>query len=105
VRNLRRGRGSAQQKALAKIAFVFAQKTHLIRALDSGQLSYAALDALWPEPLPPDSPLWLHPKVTVMPHVARRPTVPQLVTEIAANIRSVEAGGRLLQEVDKTMGY
>jgi glyoxylate/hydroxypyruvate reductase A len=77
----------------------------LIRALDSGQLSYAALDALWPEPLPPDSPLWLHPKVTVMPHVARRPTVAQLVTEIAANIQSLEAGGRLLQEVDKTMGY
>ncbi len=77
----------------------------LIRALDSGQLSYAALDALWPEPLPPESPLWLHPKVTVMPHVARRPTVAQLVTEIAANIRSVEAGGPLLQEVDITMGY
>jgi len=38
-----------------------------------GQLSYAALDALSPEPLPPESPLWLHPKVTVMPHVARRP--------------------------------
>jgi glyoxylate/hydroxypyruvate reductase A len=77
----------------------------LIGALDSGQLSYAALDALWPEPLPPASPLWLHPKVTVMPHVARRPTVAQLVTEIAANIRSVEAGGRLLQEIDITTGY
>src|SRR5579863_10186157 len=77
----------------------------LINALDSGQLSYAALDALWPEPLPPASPLWLHPKVTVMPHVARRPTVAQLVTEIAANIRSVDAGGRLLQEVDIAMGY
>jgi glyoxylate/hydroxypyruvate reductase len=77
----------------------------LIKALDSGQLSYAALDALWPEPLPPTSPLWLHPKVTVMPHVARRPTVAQLVAEIAANIRSVEAGGRPLQEVDITMGY
>jgi len=77
----------------------------LVRALDSGQLSYAALDALWPEPLPPESPLWLHPRVTVMPHVARRPTVLQLVTEIAANIRSVEAGGPLLQEVDITMGY
>jgi glyoxylate/hydroxypyruvate reductase A len=77
----------------------------LITALDSGQLSYAALDALWPEPLPPTSPLWLHPKVTVMPHVARRPTVAQLVTEIAANIRSVEAGGRPLQEVDITTGY
>lgn len=77
----------------------------LIRALDSGQLSYAALDALWPEPLPPDSPLWLHPKITVMPHVARRPTVAQLVTEIAANIRSLEAGGRLLQQIDTTVGY
>ena len=77
----------------------------LISALDSGQLSYAALDALWPEPLPSESPLWQHPKVTVMPHVARRPTVAQLVTEIAANIRSIEAGGPLLQEVDIAMGY
>ncbi len=77
----------------------------LIAALDSGHLSYAALDALWPEPLPPESPLWLHPNVTVMPHVARRPTVAQLVTEVAANIRSFEAGGRLLQEVDVTRGY
>ena len=77
----------------------------LIAALDSGQLSYAALDALWPEPLPPENPLWLHPKVTVMPHVARRPTVAQLVTEVVANIRSLEAGGQLLQEVDVTRGY
>src|SRR5438874_3436560 len=77
----------------------------LIDALDSGQLSYAALDALAPEPLPPESPLWLHPKVTVMPHVARRPTVAQLVTEIAANIQSIQVGGRLLQEVDIATGY
>lgn len=77
----------------------------LIAALASGQLSYAALDALHPEPLPPDNPLWLHPKVTIMPHVARRPTVGQLVTEVAANLRSLEAGGRLLQEIDVTQGY
>ncbi|MFZ4408506.1 MAG: 2-hydroxyacid dehydrogenase [Paracraurococcus sp.] len=77
----------------------------LVAALESGQLSYAALDALHPEPLPQDSPLWLHPKVTVMPHVARRPTVRQLVAEIAANIRNVEAGGGLLQEIDKETGY
>ena len=74
--------------------------TDLIDALDSGQLAHAALDALWPEPLPPQSPLWLHPKVTVMPHVARRPTVRQLATEIVANIpqpggrRLAAAGGR-----------
>jgi len=77
----------------------------LIEALDSGRLSYAVLDALWPEPLPPDNKLWSHPKVTVMPHVARRPTVAQLVTEIAANIRSLRGGGRLLQEIDLSLGY
>jgi glyoxylate/hydroxypyruvate reductase A len=79
--------------------------TDLIAALDSGQLSYAALDALKPEPLPAESPLWTHPKVTVMPHVARRPTVAQLVTEIAANISSIETGGGLLQQIDMTTGY
>ncbi len=77
----------------------------LIAALDSGQLAYAALDALKPEPLPKDSPLWDHPKITIMPHVARRPTVAQLATEMVANIRSVKAGGRLLQEIDKGLGY
>ena len=77
----------------------------LITALDSGQLSYAALDALKPEPLPPESLLWTHPKVTVMPHVARRPTVAQLVSEIAANINSIEAGGGLLQQIDMNTGY
>jgi glyoxylate/hydroxypyruvate reductase A len=44
----------------------------LINALDAGQLSYAALDALWPEPLPPTSPLWLHPKVDTGGEFRRR---------------------------------
>ena len=77
----------------------------LIAALDSGQIAYAALDALKPEPLPAESPLWTHPRVTVMPHVARRPTVAQLVTEIARNIRSVEKGGGLLQQIDLAREY
>lgn len=79
--------------------------TDLIAALDSGHLEHAALDALWPEPLPSSSPLWLHPKVTVMPHVARRPTVRQLVTEIVANVRSLRSGSGLLQQVDTKLGY
>jgi glyoxylate/hydroxypyruvate reductase A len=40
-----------------------------------------------------------------MPHVARRPTVAQLVTEMVANIRSLRAGGPLLQEIDMATGY
>jgi glyoxylate/hydroxypyruvate reductase A len=77
----------------------------LIEALDSGRLSHASLDALKPEPLPADNPLWTHPKVTIMPHVARRPTVTQLVTEIAENLRRLEAGQPLLQEIDVAAGY
>ena len=77
----------------------------LIEALDSGQLSYAALDALHPEPLPADNPLWDHPRVTILPHVARRPTVAQLVAEVAANLKSLKAGGGLLQPIDAKLRY
>ena len=73
--------------------------------MDPAPSVYAALDALKPEPLPPESPLWTHPKVTVMPHVARRPTVAQLVTEVGKNIRSLESSGGLLQEIDKGKEY
>ena len=77
----------------------------LVAALDSGHLHHAALDVHAPEPLPPESPLWDHPKVTVMPHVARRPNVAQLAPQIVANIRRCEAGRKLLQEVDRAAGY
>ncbi len=77
----------------------------LIAALNSGQLAHATLDVTSPEPLPASNPLWSHPKVTIMPHVARRPTVDQLVREIAANVRSLRAGGGLLQQIDVQLGY
>ena len=77
----------------------------LIAALNSGHLYHAALDAHSPEPLPPESPLWDHPQVTVMPHVARRPNIAQLAPQIVANIKRCEAGQPLLQEVDRGAGY
>lgn len=40
----------------------------LLRALDAGELAHAALDVTREEPLPEDSPLWRHPKITITPH-------------------------------------
>jgi phosphoglycerate dehydrogenase-like enzyme len=42
----------------------------LLNALDNGHLAAAALDVVYPEPLPPGHRLLRHPKVTLTPHIA-----------------------------------
>lgn len=77
----------------------------LIAALDSGHLSGATLDATTPEPLPAASPLWNHPKVTIMPHVARRVRVETVGPQVIENIRRDMAGQPFLWQVDREAGY
>jgi phosphogluconate 2-dehydrogenase len=45
------------------------QETALLQALDSGSLRAAGLDVFAVEPLPADSALRTHPKVTALPHI------------------------------------
>ncbi|MFN4226108.1 MAG: D-2-hydroxyacid dehydrogenase [Hyphomonas sp.] len=40
----------------------------LMAALDAGRPAFAALDVTRTEPLPPESPLWRHPKIVITPH-------------------------------------
>ena len=40
----------------------------LVKALDAGRPAFAALDVTRTEPLPPESPLWHHPKIAITPH-------------------------------------
>jgi len=98
--------------ALAKGAFVInggrgaaILDADLIAALDSGQLSGAALDVFRTEPLPADDPYWGHPKVLVSPHVAAPTHAHTAVKEMAENIRRHERGEPLTHVVDRTLGY
>jgi glyoxylate/hydroxypyruvate reductase A len=77
----------------------------LIAALDEGHIAGATLDVFEPEPLPPDSPLWAHPRILITPHVASLTDPDTSVAQIADNIRRLYAGQPLLHLVDRTRGY
>jgi glyoxylate/hydroxypyruvate reductase len=77
----------------------------LLAALDRGKLAHAVLDVFDAEPLPSESPLWSHPKVTVLPHISA-PTTPQTAAAIVArNIRQYRLTGQLPPTVDRGRGY
>ena len=80
-------------------------QTALLQALDSGQLSAAVLDVVEPEPLPPEHPLWHHPKVILTPHIATRMQPVAAGQAVAANIQRHESGLPPVGLVDRQRGY
>jgi glyoxylate/hydroxypyruvate reductase len=77
----------------------------LSAALDRDHLAGATLDVFPVEPLPKDSPLWRHPKITITPHVARRIERASLVPRICDSIRTLHAGSPLDNLIDRARGY
>ncbi|MFD2053576.1 NAD(P)-dependent oxidoreductase [Mesorhizobium calcicola] len=76
----------------------------LIRALDEGQLSGACLDVFEREPLEASSPLWVHPKVTITPHVASF-WVDSGIDQAADLCGQVARGEPLSNRIDLERGY
>jgi len=77
----------------------------LVRALDSGHISEAVLDVTDPEPLPPEDPLWTHPRVRITPHIASM-TQPETAARVVLdNLHRFERGEPLAGLVDRTLGY
>jgi glyoxylate/hydroxypyruvate reductase A len=77
----------------------------LIPALDSGQLSGAALDVFREEPLPSEHPFWRHPRIIVTPHIAAETHPPTAAKIIGEAIRRFEAGLPVANLVDWARGY
>lgn len=79
----------------------------LLAALDQGLIGGAGLDVTDPEPLPPEHPLWTHPRVIVTPHTAggspRR--AGRVIATFCENLRRRRAGEPLLALIDKRKGY
>ncbi len=77
----------------------------LIAALDSGHIAHATLDVFHQEPLPADHPFWVHPKITVTPHVASLTQPETAIPVVLDGIRRHKAGLPIPNTVDLKKGY
>ena len=79
----------------------------LMAALQSGQLSGAALDVTTPEPLPSDSALWKAPNLFITPHTSGvSDRLWQRETELLLRLLDEWfAGKELSNRVDLSRGY
>jgi glyoxylate/hydroxypyruvate reductase A len=77
----------------------------ILAALDSGKLSGAVLDVFDQEPLPPDHPAWVHPKLLVTPHLASLPPRSERAAYVAQLIAAHERGEPLPNCYDHERGY
>ena len=77
----------------------------LLAALASGKISHAVLDVFHSEPLPAGHPFWVHPQVTVLPHVAALTDLRSASATVAVNLQALQAGTRLAHLVDRARGY
>ena len=81
----------------------------LIEALNEGRLAGAALDVVYPEPLPADHPLWTARNCIVTPHMSGdmglQYTIDKTVEIFITNLKKYAAGKDLANRVSVKNGY
>jgi glyoxylate/hydroxypyruvate reductase A len=77
----------------------------IVAALDDGTLAAATLDVFPHEPLPRQSLLWNHPRVTVTPHNAGDVSPRAFAPEVMAQLERFERGLPFDNLIDRGRGY
>jgi glyoxylate/hydroxypyruvate reductase len=77
----------------------------ILACLNAGTLHAASLDVFRKEPLPKESALWRHPRVTVTPHIAADSDPAAICAYLARQIENFEKDGALQNIVDMRHGY
>lgn len=77
----------------------------LLALVDEGHLSGAAFDVFATEPLPATSRFWRHEHILVTPHIAAQPSTGPVVEQFLDNLKRLQQGLPLINEVDRTLGY
>ncbi|WP_121063344.1 2-hydroxyacid dehydrogenase [Chachezhania antarctica] len=62
----------------------------LIRMIDEGHMSGATMDVFATEPLPPEDPLWTHPRIVITPHSASLAEAKNVTGSIIARLRELQ---------------
>ncbi|MGA3127371.1 MAG: D-2-hydroxyacid dehydrogenase [Candidatus Korobacteraceae bacterium] len=106
--------GEKEMQAMKDSAFLFnlargpvINNQALLKALKEGWIAGAGLDALDPEPLPPESELWGLPNVIISPHMSAISPyyMHRAVKVFAENLRRFDQGEPLLYQFDWDKGY
>ena len=81
----------------------------LVEALNEGRIAGAALDVMYPEPLPADHPLWTAKNCIITPHISGDMGLPYTVDKtvefFCVNLERYVRGDDLLHRVDIKAGY
>ena len=81
----------------------------LIEALNEGRIAGAALDVMYPEPLPADHPLWTARNCIITPHISGDMGLPETVDItvdiFCDNLRRYADGRELTHLIDINAGY